>query len=501
MGVFKVVLMSFLSLEFIFSFATFMCLYWCFAKSPVVQNVLLLIASYAFVATFSFYALGVLFVYSTLIVILGVLAHKISARKMVGLLLLFLICLMFILFKYYDAIFDTAQTMFENIGLSISLPILNLVLPLGLSFYLFHSVSYILDIKNEKIVPAPIWLVYLYLAFFPSVVSGPINRATDTKYQTGLLTQLQETLPRTVINPKYAIILICMATLKLWVLSSYLDDWYVKEVFNSPASATSDQVVLGIYAYAFQIYFNFSGYSELVLALGMLLGLHLPTNFNTPYVAKNLKEFWDRWHISLSLFIRDFIYIPLGGGRNGFLSTQRNVLIAMVLSGIWHGVGINFILWGALHGLGQVISNIYGFLKQKLIGSTVDKAIEQPNNNALVNNILQFVYNNAMRLLTFHFICFTWIFFRSSNWDDTVTLLDVLSNFNLYYAYQLNVQSFSVFFVAILFYPIITKSCQYLVINLSKVNWFLFIILMIIIFQLVVYLAPSGVPGFIYATF
>lgn len=501
--------MSFLSLEFIVCFSLFLFIYWMLSHKPAWQNWLLLLASYAFVASFSFYAVFVLFIFSTLIVLIGKLAEQVSSKITITATLLLLISSFFLFFKYYGALFEGVVYLSDSWGLSISLPILNLVLPIGLSFYLFHSVSYIMDVKNGVIKSTPVWIVYLYLAFFPSIVSGPINRASDTKYQKGLLPQLLSSDQRMILSPKIAICLILMAILKLWVLSSYLATWYVDDVFSTPADARSDQVLLSVYAYAFQIYFNFSGYSELVLALGMLLGIKLPVNFNTPYLARNLKEFWDRWHISLSLFIRDFIYIPLGGGRKGFVKTQRNVLIAMTLSGIWHGVGINFIVWGILHGIGQITSNIYGYIKQTL---KKQRAVNDKTQQALVVNetikpkntyetIIKFIHDHAMRLLTFHFICFTWIFFRSPNLEVTLNLLETLSNFNIVSAFTVNSLSMSLFSLLIVFYPIVTIILNRVITAFSQLPWHLFFILLLGVIQIIVFLAPSGVPGFIYATF
>ncbi|SET07317.1 MBOAT family O-acyltransferase [Thorsellia anophelis] len=497
--------MSFLSLEFIICFSLFLFTYWMISHKPSWQNMLLLLGSYAFVGTFSFYAVFVLFSFSTLIYLIGKLAEQLSKKKLITILFVVIITLFFLFFKYYTALFEGLTNLTQDLGLSVSLPILNLVLPLGLSFYLFHSVSYIMDIKNGVIKSPRIWNVYLYLAFFPSIVAGPINRANDTKNQAGLLPQLLSSRKRQIIQPKRALFLLFMATVKLWVLSSYLADWYVDSIFSTPADARSDEVLVSIYAYAFQIYFNFSGYSELVLALGMLLGIHLPINFKTPYIAKNLKEFWDRWHISLSLFIRDFIYIPLGGSRKGFVRTQVNILIAMTLSGIWHGVGVNFILWGILHGLGQIISNCFGLIKKKIVSKNPAFAKSSVNQDILTKSylasVLEFINRHAMRILTFHFICFTWIFFRSPSLDTTINLFETLSHFNLYSAFLVNFNSITLFSLLIIFYPFIVKILNRLIEYLLRLSWPFYLIILAILIHICITLAPSGVPGFIYATF
>ncbi|MFC0179923.1 MBOAT family O-acyltransferase [Thorsellia kenyensis] len=504
--------MSFLSLEFILVFTFFLIIYWLLANKPKIQNGLILLGSYAFISSFSLYATLVLFAYSTLIYILSLLSHKIRKKHFPVYLLLLLICIMFFLFKYYDAIREFVLFIGQFFGFNLGLPLINLALPIGLSFYLFHSVSLIVEQQKNTRLKYTFFQTLTYLSFFPSLVAGPINRVNDTKHQPGLMSQLLSSEYRKMIEPKRAFIYILMATFKLWVLSSYLDEWFVNDLFSTPANSSTLTVLIGLYAYAFQIYFNFSGYSELVLGLGMLLGFRLPLNFKNPYIAENLKQFWDRWHISLSLFIRDFIYIPLGGSRSGFLITQLNVLIAMTISGIWHGAGLTFLFWGILHGVGQIITNCYSRLIQYRIEkkANIAKALatfeiskELPVNSSSIkeNFFAVFVTKNFYRLLTFHFICVTWIFFRANSFSDAIAIVEHLFIWDQSALADFNFLTICIIIATILFYPSIVKMINAWIEKLVFLNWKYFVLILILLMQFVIYIAPSGVPGFIYASF
>ncbi|KAA9002538.1 MBOAT family protein [Affinibrenneria salicis] len=468
--------MDFFSLEFAGSFVIFFILYWLCQKNIKMQNVLLIAASYLFIALFNIKFLLILVVYSLLIYLLAnVFAqYKYTSARMTYNLFLFVIIVLFVAFKYYSFLQESVQQGFERFGLHVDLPVLELLTPLGMSFYIFHSVSYVVSVQKKEIKPAPLADLLLYLCFFPSIVAGPINRAKD------LLPQIQAS-GRALLQPSRAIALIAFALAKLFLFSAFLSEHYVNPVFDSPANFSAAQVLLAIYAYAWQIYFNFSGYTNLVTGLALLLGFAVPQNFNSPYLAENLRLFWRRWHISLSLFIRDYIYIPLGGNKRGVIRKNINMFIAMVISGLWHGAGINFLLWGALHGLG-------------LIGLEIkDRFFPAREGNPFTRL--------AARLITFHYVCFAWVFFRSSTIDDALLMLKQLFSGSWRVGWSQESALLALAGLLFLCYPQLVTFKRFLAETQQRIPWFIYPIPLVLFLMMVFIFAPSGIPGFIYANF
>ncbi len=469
--------MSFFSLDFSYYFLVFFLLYWLLRPYVVVQNYLLIAASYLFVYSFSAGSAIILLGYSILIYLLGRLATVLKGKKPVYLLLTTLVVLCFGLFKYYPFFREGLQSQLAQMGLAVDMPTLDLLVPLGLSFYAFHSISYVVSVCKEEIKPASFPDVILYLCFLPSLVAGPINRAKI------FLPQIHPTEPRELLDINRAIALIAWAIAKLFLFSAFLADNYVNGVFEAPDSANPLQVLIAIYAYAWQIYFNFSGYTNLVTGLALLLGFQVPKNFSSPYLSQNLQEFWKRWHISLSLFIRDYVYIPLGGNRNGFMRKNANLMAAMVISGIWHGAGINFILWGALHGLGLILYNIK------------NKFRPTPTNSHGASNLLA-------RLLTFHYVCFAWIFFRASDFGSASVMLNKLTDISLTsLVSDSNAVIVWLFIILVSVYPQWARIKASLVSTVEKLPWYAYPVPLVAFLTLVFMFAPAGVPGFIYANF
>jgi alginate O-acetyltransferase complex protein AlgI len=232
------------------------------------------------------------------------------------------------------------------------LPLLTLALPIGLSFITFQAISYVVDVKRGLLPPASTLDFALYLSFFPHVVAGPIVRARE------FIPQLSK--PR---NPRdvavgAAVVLIALGLIKKVAIADYLAREVVDPVFGVPEAFAAPDVALAAYAYAAQIYCDFSGYTDIAIGVALLMGYVFPQNFNSPYRATSFRDFWRRWHMTLSRFLRDFLYIPLGGNRDGKWKTARNLMITMVLGGLWHGAAWGFVLWGALHGAGLVIEGL-----------------------------------------------------------------------------------------------------------------------------------------------
>lgn len=467
--------MSFLSIEFGLCFTLFFLLYWSLCWSVRLQNALLLIASYALVASFSLQSLYILLGYSALVYLLGQLTARYPGRWFNPVLLLALVLGCFYLFKYQEFLVAGAQSALAALGLTVSLPILELLVPIGLSFYAFHSVSYLVSINRRELAPVPVLDLALYLAFFPSLVAGPVNRAAH------MLPQIRPQAMRQVLEPQRALGLIALAVVKLFFFSAWLGSEWVDPVFDTPGSASPEQVLLSVYGYSFLIYFNFSGYTNLVTGIALLLGVRLPDNFNAPYAAHNLKEFWARWHISLSRFIRDYVYIPLGGNRQGVWRGNLNMLLAMLVSGLWHGASLNFIIWGALHGVGLAI--------YKLFDPLLPGFARLPGAGLLA------------RLLTFHYVAFAWIFFRSPTLDSALEMLGDIAQVSVA---GLNSSSGLLILASVLLvasYPQWLSLLRQGFAASQRLPWQLYPIPLALFVSLVIFASQSGVPGFIYASF
>jgi D-alanyl-lipoteichoic acid acyltransferase DltB (MBOAT superfamily) len=294
-------------------------------------------------------------------------------------------------FKYFDFFIVSANQLAQLLGLASELPFFEIILPVGISFYTFHGISYIADVYRGEVPVCrrPIDML-LYMSFFPQLVAGPIVRAAY------FLPQLEapavEPIPLAA-----ALILIVSGLFKKVVIASYLATELVDPVFAAPTSYGAPDLVFAVYGYAVQIYCDFSAYSDMAIGLAALLGFRFPPNFAQPYRAQRLREFWQRWNISLSFWLRDYLYKPLGGNRTGRLKTYRNLLITMLLGGIWHGAGWKFVMWGALHGGGLAIERML----EPLIG-------RRPT--SLTGQV-------AGTVLVFHFVCLAWVFFRAEDFD------------------------------------------------------------------------------------
>ncbi|HEY6777500.1 MAG TPA: MBOAT family protein [Thermoleophilaceae bacterium] len=254
-------------------------------------------------------------------------------------------------FKYYGFFADEIGRFLDSIGLGMPLPLLTLALPIGLSFITFQAISYVVDVKRGLIPPASPLDFALYLSFFPHVVAGPIVRARE------FIPQLAT--PR---NPKNVavgagVVLIVLGLIKKVAIADYLARTVVGPVFGVPEAYDAPDVALAAYAYAAQIYCDFSGYTDIAIGVALLMGFVFPQNFNSPYRATSFRDFWRRWHMTLSRFLRDFLYIPLGGNRRGKLRTALNLMITMTLGGLWHGAAWGFVLWGAMHGACLVVEH------------------------------------------------------------------------------------------------------------------------------------------------
>jgi len=324
-------------------------------------------------------------------------------------------------FKYYNFFLDNTYAAGKALGIWpadaaqggiwSSLFSLRIVLPVGISFFTFQAISYVVDIYRRQMKSADSLLDFaVYQAFFPRLAAGPIIRAGT------LLPQIAAPPSRANLDLGRAASLILGGLFKKIIIANYLGQHVVAPVFDYPDQYAGPDILIAIYGFAVQIYCDFSAYSDIAIGVSLLLGLRIPPNFNAPYFATSIQHFWRRWHISLSTWLRDYLYIPLGGSRAGKFNTCRNVMITFLLGGLWHGAGWTFIVWGALHGFYLAAANILQPALQK-----VDSAV-------LKRRLLpRFLLNGIKMITVFHLVCLAWVFFKAETFGDAATLLQRLS--------------------------------------------------------------------------
>lgn len=469
--------MSFLTVEFWGFFLIFLLSYWLARPWIQLQKVMILSASYYIVYCFSPNFLLILFGYSCAVYLFSIGLKTVKHRQPLFIFSLFSVLTNLAVFKYFDFFRNEIQSAIALLGLDVSLPVLQILMPIGISFYTFHSISYLVSIKRDEIALPNALDFALFIAFFPSLIAGPINRAAV------FLPQIQATEAREILAPQKALFLLSSALLKVWCLSSLLDEYWVSPAFENPMAYSTLTLLIALYSYSLQIYLNFSGYTELVTAIALLLGYRLPPNFNFPYLASSLKAFWARWHISLSTFIRDYIYFPLGGSRQGFGRTQFNLMVAMILSGLWHGTTINFVLWGAIHGAGLILYNL--FLRYVPTGLGKGK-----------------IADFWGRVITFHFVTFAWIFFRADTIADSQDYLAAMMN-------NLSVESGSItnllylLGLSLLFvlYPLWVRLMNRVSTKIDNSGIYWVSALTTVALLGIIIFSPDGIPGFIYSNF
>jgi alginate O-acetyltransferase complex protein AlgI len=257
-------------------------------------------------------------------------------------------------FKYYAFFVSNFDDALNRLNLGLPLPLLTIALPVGISFFTFQAISYVVDVKRRVVEPASTIDVAVYLSFFPHLVAGPIVRARE------FLPQLATPRDPNHVAVGSGLWLVGMGIVKKVVIADFLARTVVDPVFAVPQAYGAPDVLLAAYAYTAQIYCDFSGYTDMAIGLALLLGYVFPQNFRSPYRATGFRDFWRRWHMTLSRFLRDFVYIPLGGSRHGRLRTYRNLMITMLLGGLWHGAAWTFVLWGAYNGAGLVAEHALG---------------------------------------------------------------------------------------------------------------------------------------------
>jgi alginate O-acetyltransferase complex protein AlgI len=305
-------------------------------------------------------------------------------------------------FKYLDFFVTSVAERLDALGLGVDPPVLNIILPAGISFFTFQAMSYVLDIgRGEWRRPMTLIDFAVFLSFFPQVVAGPIVRADE------FAPQLDPPPDPRYVRYSEAFMLIFRGLFKKVVISSFLAAQIVDPVFAVPEAYGRWEVLWAIYAYAIQIYADFSGYTDIAIGVALLLGFRFPQNFDAPYVSRSVQEFWRRWHMTLSRWLRDYLYIPLGGNRGTKAFTYRNLFLVMMIGGLWHGANWTFVVWGCIHGGALVVERV---VKERW-AARGPIGLPPP-----VVSALQW-------FLTFNVVCLAWVFFRSPSVGDAMTML------------------------------------------------------------------------------
>jgi alginate O-acetyltransferase complex protein AlgI len=297
-------------------------------------------------------------------------------------------------FKYYGFLALNVRNGLAAVGLPSPLPLAELILPVGVSFFTFMAISYVVDVHRGRLSPARWVDFFLYLSFFPHLVAGPIVRGQE------LLPQFRRPRDPRTLDVAGGTWLLLRGLFKKVVISSYLASAIVDPVFADPARYGALDVLFAIYGYAVVIYADFSGYTDMAIGVVTLLGFRFPENFDRPYAARTVQDFWRRWHITLSRWLRDYLYIPLGGSRRGERRTYVNLMVTMLLGGLWHGAAWTFVLWGGLHGLGLAVGR---WRRERRVAAGRAPPADRPS--ARLGQVLA----------TFHFVCLGWVLFRAES--------------------------------------------------------------------------------------
>ncbi|HEX3776672.1 MAG TPA: MBOAT family O-acyltransferase [Polyangiaceae bacterium] len=404
--------MQFTTLAYAKFFALAFVVTWLAARARRLRLTFLLAASYFFYAQSGVRFLALIWTCSTADFLLShAIARTTEPRARKHWLVLTVVMNLGVLafFKYLHFGIENAEAFFAALGVHVPHLVYAVTLPVGISFFTFESMSYVIDVYRGDIEPHPSYLEYLtFVAFFPHLVAGPIVRPRD------LLPQLARTPNWNEREASKALLSIATGLVKKLAIADYLGLNLVDRVFDAPTQYSALECYVAIVAYAIQIYTDFSGYTDIAIGSAALLGVRFPPNFAAPYQAHDIVDFWRRWHISLSTWLRDYLYIPLGGNRRGRVRTYLNLIATMLLGGLWHGPKWTFVVWGALHGVGLAVNRA---LRERF-------GISAPRT----------VFGRVLATFaTFHFVLVAWVFFRADSFRAARAVFGELATFTSYH--------------------------------------------------------------------
>lgn len=383
------------------------------------------------------------------------------------------------IFKYYNFFANSLFALLNSLNIPTNFQVLQIIAPVGVSFYVFRIISHLVDSYYQKF-PCPGLVNYaVYISYFPQIAAGPISRAKEFYSQLNTANKYDYEIAEVIV-------LILSGLFKKYTLSSFLYN-FTQLPFLSPQQYSSGDLILAAISYSCLIYVDFSGYSDLANAISCLLGFKPIQNFNMPYQSLSLQDFWRRWHISLSEWLRDYIYIPLGGSKNGKFRKYVNLLLTMAIGGFWHGIGINFIIWGMIHGVGLAVNHLYKDLLKNIYLKS--------------ENLFPKIVHIFNWFLTFSFVTLSWVFFQTESIEIAVKFFQGIfySQNNLI---QFNYwQLYLVFFVIGLMNFFGQQLTQILFKIFAIQNLFAQVSLVSIFMYTILMLGPSSVPPFIYFSF
>ncbi|MCP4679200.1 MAG: MBOAT family protein [Deltaproteobacteria bacterium] len=397
--------MLFNSFEYACLLVVALTLSWFAVKRHKLRVTVLLAASYIFYASWNAKYLLLIFFSSSLDYAIGRLLTRAKGRPRRALLAISVIVNLGVLctFKYFNFFSAEVVALLATFGIKASAAHLDVLLPVGISFYTFQTLSYTIDVYRRQLEPVKSYLEYLlFVSFFPQLVAGPIVRART------LLPQIASSPRLTSEQGSRAIYRIGLGLVKKIAIADFLGAHIVDPVFSNPEMYSSPEALVAAYAYAFQIYADFSAYSDIAIGSARLLGFEIPENFRNPYRAADLREFWQRWHISLSTWLRDYLYIPLGGSRGTSFRTYVNLMITMLLGGLWHGAAMTFIAWGAIHGAALVVTRI------------VQRIFRTRDIHAGLLRVVGVFF-------TFHIVTAAWVFFRAQSFEKAAQIFETIA--------------------------------------------------------------------------
>lgn len=489
--------MLFNSLDFAIFFPTVFVLYWLVSKKLKLRNAFILISSYIFYGWWDWRFLFLIIISSFVDYYVGkelYKTEKINKRKQLLFISLLVNLGFLIYFKYTNFFIDSFVESFKLFGKNLEISTLNIILPVGISFYTFQTLSYTIDIYRKQLKPTKDWLPFFaFVAFFPQLVAGPIERASH------LLPQFYKTYKFNYNQVKSGLLLMAFGLFKKMVVADRVAI-LVNQVYNNPTDYQGVDIIVATVFFAFQIYCDFSGYSDIAIGLARTMGFDLMKNFDSPYLSKSITEFWRRWHISLSTWFRDYVYIPLGGSREGEYKTYLNLFIVFLVSGLWHGAAITFVIWGAIHGFIIVFEK--AFYKQRI---KLFKFLKIKK-GSLLNKIIFIPF-------IFAIVCFAWIFFRANTFSDAIFLvkninLNNISNFTDGKIYELGLIKPEFILALIAVGMLIIFEWTHKKINISRlltqqilpVRWSFYLIVVFVLIIFGVY-GENQVTEFIYFQF
>ncbi|QLA20800.1 MBOAT family O-acyltransferase [Desulfolutivibrio sulfoxidireducens] len=397
------------SFEFALFFLLVLPLNWLLRPYDFAYRIFLLAASYVFYASFNLKFVLILFIFSFLTWFFAIIFRETADRRFRKFCLILYLCIslgILVFFKYYEMLYLSLDYVLGVFKAANPVPFMDVFLPIGISFFTFQGLSYAIDVyRDEKnVVKNPVD-VFLFISFFPTILSGPILRAKQ------FIPQLHRK-KFSAVDVNSGFYLLVSGLFKKLVISSYLSEHIVRQVFAAPEGFSSLAVLVGVVSYSIQIYCDFSGYTDMARGMGRLLGFDLPDNFNSPYASQNLRDFWHRWHITFSTWLRDYLYIPLGGNRKGRFRKYANLVVTMALGGLWHGAAYNFLVWGFIHGFGLVAVHLYIDRKTRTRGDSPDQGF------------FPAVSRFLGRVATFGYVTLAWVFFGA---EDAAKAMDILA--------------------------------------------------------------------------